>query len=324
MIESIGIIGGGAWGTALALDRRPRRPHRRACGPATATPSPPSTSATRTRATCPASASTTSPATDIAVGGAARRRRRPRRSRPGGPRRRRRRRALYPRRHAAGRRRQGAGARTPTGACRRWSPRSRRRRVPAVLSGPSFAADVARGLPTAVTIAAADEALALALCHALAGPTFRPYAETDMVGVEIGGAVKNVLAIAAGIVAGRELGASALAALIARGFAELRRLGEAHRRPARHADGPLRPRRPGAHLLRPAVAQLLLWPAISAAAATPTRPTRWPRASPPPPSPATSPAATASRRRSSMPSRQSSSDALTVDEAIDGADDAGR
>ncbi len=97
---------------------------------------------------------------------------------------------------------------------------------PAVLSGPSFAADVARGLPTAVTIAAADEALALTLCHALAGPGFRPYAETDVTGVEIGGAVKNVLAIAAGIVAGRDLGASALAALTARAFAELRRLGE--------------------------------------------------------------------------------------------------
>jgi len=97
----------------------------------------------------------------------------------------------------------------------------------AILSGPSFAADVARGLPTAVTIAAADEALALALCRALAGPAFRPYAETDLVGVEIGGAVKNVLAIAAGIVSGRGLGASALAALIARSFAELRRLGEA-------------------------------------------------------------------------------------------------
>ena len=99
--------------------------------------------------------------------------------------------------------------------------------IPAVLSGPSFAADVARGLPTAVTVAAEDEALALSLCRALASASFRPYAETDMVGVEIGGAVKNVLAIAAGIVAGRELGASALAALTARAFAELRRLGEA-------------------------------------------------------------------------------------------------
>jgi glycerol-3-phosphate dehydrogenase (NAD(P)+) len=99
--------------------------------------------------------------------------------------------------------------------------------VPAILSGPSFAADVARGLPTAVTIAAADLPRALDLCRALGHAAFRPYAETDMVGVEIGGAVKNVLAIAAGIVAGRKLGASALAALIARSFAELRRLGEA-------------------------------------------------------------------------------------------------
>jgi glycerol-3-phosphate dehydrogenase (NAD(P)+) len=99
--------------------------------------------------------------------------------------------------------------------------------VPAVLSGPSFAIDVARGSPTAVTIAAADADLALALCHALGGPTFRPYAETDVIGVEIGGAVKNVLAIAAGIVSGRQLGASSLAALVARGFAELRRLAEA-------------------------------------------------------------------------------------------------
>jgi glycerol-3-phosphate dehydrogenase (NAD(P)+) len=99
--------------------------------------------------------------------------------------------------------------------------------IPALLSGPSFAADVARGLPTAVTIATADPSLALALCHALAGPTFRPYAGTDIVGVEIGGAVKNVMAIAAGIVAGRGLGASAQAALVARAFAELRRLGEA-------------------------------------------------------------------------------------------------
>jgi len=98
---------------------------------------------------------------------------------------------------------------------------------PAVLSGPSFAVDVARGLPTAVTVAAEDEQLALDLCHAFRHAAFRPYAETDIVGVEIGGAVKNVLAIAAGIVAGRQLGASALAALVARGFAEIRRLGAA-------------------------------------------------------------------------------------------------
>lgn len=97
-----------------------------------------------------------------------------------------------------------------------------------VLSGPSFALDVARGLPTAVTIAAQDEELALTLCRAFGSASFRPYAETDVVGVEIGGAVKNVLAIAAGVVAGAGLGASAQAALTARGFAELRRFGAAH------------------------------------------------------------------------------------------------
>ena len=99
--------------------------------------------------------------------------------------------------------------------------------VPAILSGPSFAADVARRLPTAVTIAAAEEATALDLCTALGHATFRPYAETDLTGVEIGGALKNVFAIAAGIVVGRQLGASALAALIARSFAELSRFSEA-------------------------------------------------------------------------------------------------
>jgi len=99
--------------------------------------------------------------------------------------------------------------------------------APAVLSGPSFAADVAAGLPTAVTVAAAEAPLAMALCHALGSASFRPYAETDMIGVEVGGAFKNVLAIAVGIVAGRGLGASAAAALTARGFAELRRIGAA-------------------------------------------------------------------------------------------------
>jgi glycerol-3-phosphate dehydrogenase (NAD(P)+) len=99
--------------------------------------------------------------------------------------------------------------------------------VPAILSGPSFAEDVARGLPTAVTLAAKDEALARALVHALGSPTFRPYHTTDVRGVEIGGAAKNVLAIAAGIVMGRRLGASAQAALTTRGFSELVRLGRA-------------------------------------------------------------------------------------------------
>jgi glycerol-3-phosphate dehydrogenase (NAD(P)+) len=99
---------------------------------------------------------------------------------------------------------------------------------PAVLSGPSFAADVARGLPTAVTLAAANESLALALAEALRSPTFRIYHSTDIRGVEIGGAAKNVLAIAAGIVVGRKLGPSAQAALMTRGFGELVRFGRAY------------------------------------------------------------------------------------------------
>jgi glycerol-3-phosphate dehydrogenase (NAD(P)+) len=96
---------------------------------------------------------------------------------------------------------------------------------PAILSGPSFAEDVARGLPTAVTLAAKDDALAAALVQALGSATFRPYHTTDVRGVEIGGAAKNVLAIAAGIVVGRKFGASAQAALTTRGFSELVRLG---------------------------------------------------------------------------------------------------
>jgi glycerol-3-phosphate dehydrogenase (NAD(P)+) len=97
----------------------------------------------------------------------------------------------------------------------------------AILSGPGFAADVARGMPTAVTLAADDEALARELVQALGSATFRPYHTTDVRGVEIGGAAKNVLAIAAGIAVGKNLGASAQAALTTRGFSELARLGRA-------------------------------------------------------------------------------------------------
>jgi glycerol-3-phosphate dehydrogenase (NAD(P)+) len=100
--------------------------------------------------------------------------------------------------------------------------------VAGILSGPSFAADVARGLPTAVTLACGDDRLAMELAHAVGSATFRPYHSTDVRGVEIGGAAKNVLAIAAGVVAGRGLGASALAALTTRGFAELVRFGRAY------------------------------------------------------------------------------------------------
>ncbi|MDQ6702035.1 MAG: NAD(P)-dependent glycerol-3-phosphate dehydrogenase [Pseudomonadota bacterium] len=99
---------------------------------------------------------------------------------------------------------------------------------PAILSGPSFAADVAQGLPTAVTLAAHDGEFAAKLAGMLVAPSFRLYSSSDVRGVEIGGAAKNVLAIASGIAAGRGLGASAGAALIARGFAELSRFGQAH------------------------------------------------------------------------------------------------
>jgi glycerol-3-phosphate dehydrogenase (NAD(P)+) len=100
--------------------------------------------------------------------------------------------------------------------------------TPAILSGPSFAADVSRGLPTALSLATADAELARRLAEALSSPTFRIYHGTDVRGVEIGGAAKNVLAIAAGISIGLGLGESARAAIVARGFAELHRFGLAH------------------------------------------------------------------------------------------------
>ena len=99
--------------------------------------------------------------------------------------------------------------------------------TPAILSGPSFAADVARGLPTAVTLAAQRRRRRRRAGAGARLGTFRPYHSTDVRGVEIGGAAKNVLAIAAGIVTGRGLGASAPAALTTRGFAELVRFGKA-------------------------------------------------------------------------------------------------
>lgn len=96
---------------------------------------------------------------------------------------------------------------------------------PAVLSGPGFAKDVARGLPTATTIASPDGALAQRIVATIGLPTFRPYVADDLVGAEIGGSVKNVIAIACGVAEGRKLGDGARAALITRGFAELTRLG---------------------------------------------------------------------------------------------------
>ncbi len=97
----------------------------------------------------------------------------------------------------------------------------------AVISGPTFADEVARGLPTAVTVAADDPAVARRFAAALARPAFRPYVTGDVIGVEIGGALKNVIAIAAGIVTGRGLGENARAALITRAVAEMARYGRA-------------------------------------------------------------------------------------------------
>lgn len=94
-----------------------------------------------------------------------------------------------------------------------------------VLSGPTFAAEVARGLPTAITLACADRALAERIIASIGQPGFRPYWSPDVIGAEVGGAVKNVLAIACGIVEGQGLGENARAALITRGFAELLRFG---------------------------------------------------------------------------------------------------
>ena len=100
--------------------------------------------------------------------------------------------------------------------------------TPAILSGPSFASDVAKGLPTAVTLAAENKTLGKELANALSHKALRPYWSDDLIGVQIGGAIKNVLAIAAGIVMGQNLGASAHASLISRGFAELSRFGESY------------------------------------------------------------------------------------------------
>jgi glycerol-3-phosphate dehydrogenase (NAD(P)+) len=98
----------------------------------------------------------------------------------------------------------------------------------AVLSGPTFAHEVAAGLPTAVTLAAEDQALAEVLRERISRPTFRVYLSDDVAGAEIGGAVKNVLAIACGVVDGKVLGQNARASLIARGFAEMTRFGLAN------------------------------------------------------------------------------------------------
>lgn len=95
----------------------------------------------------------------------------------------------------------------------------------AVLSGPTFAHEVAAGKPTAITLATSNQALGASLMRLIAAPHFRPYWSDDVIGAEIGGAVKNVLAIGCGVVDGAGLGLNARAALIARGFAEMQRYG---------------------------------------------------------------------------------------------------
>jgi glycerol-3-phosphate dehydrogenase (NAD(P)+) len=126
----------------------------------------------------------------------------------------------------------------------------------AVLSGPTFAQEVAEGLPTAITLACADEALGAEIADRLARPGFRPYLSTDVIGAEIGGAVKNVLAIACGVVEGAGLGQNARAALISRGFAEMTRFGLA-RRAARDAGRAFGAWRSGAHLFLDELTQFL-------------------------------------------------------------------
>lgn len=113
-----------------------------------------------------------------------------------------------------------ASGRGPTALIRDLCPAA----TPAILTGPSFADDIARGLPTALTLACRDEAAGEMLQAALSVPTLRLYRTTDTVGAELGGALKNVIAIAAGVAIGAGLGDSARAALVTRGFAEMTRL----------------------------------------------------------------------------------------------------
>ena len=120
--------------------------------------------------------------------------------------------------------------------------------APSCFRGRALRAEVARGLPTAVLAASAEETAAAAVQEHFRGPALRLYATDDVPGVEIGGALKNVIAIAAGVVEGLNLGHNALAALITRGLAEISRAGLRRRWAARNARGSQRSRRPGAHL----------------------------------------------------------------------------
>ena len=125
----------------------------------------------------------------------------------------------------------------------------------AVLSGPTFAREVGAGLPTAMTVASPDPGFASALATSLSSSNFRAYTSTDIIGVEVGGAVKNVLALGAGLSDGLGFGANTRIALITRGLVEMTRLGVALGAQPRDLHGPRRARRPGADLHRRPVAQ---------------------------------------------------------------------
>ena len=131
-----------------------------------------------------------------------------------------------------------------------------------VLSGPSFAQEVGAGSPTAITIASCDPAIATRVQEEFSSPTLRLYTNEDVVGVELGGALKNVIAIAAGATYGLELGHNSVAALITRGIAEITRLAVACGGRRETLAGPVRPGRSGTHLYRSIVAQSPCWPGV--------------------------------------------------------------
>ena len=172
----------------------------------------------------------------------------------------------------------------------------------AVLSGPTFAREVGAGLPTAMTVASRDADFAKELALRLSGPEFRAYTQSDIIGVEVGGAVKNVIAIGSGIADGMGFGANTRVALITRGLAEMTALGAEARRAARDLHGSRGARRSRAHLHRRSIAQPPLRagarPRPVARRRLSGRSIKWSRASPPPPPCAKSPSASESTCRS--------------------------
>ena len=224
-IERIGIVGGGAWGTAAGAGRAPRRPARDAVGARGRGRGRNQRASTATRRSCLALRSIPqSKPSRLGIAGAMRR------GADGDA-------GAGGARHRRSNWRQVLPHETPIIVCAKGIESQKRpadersggagfaRPHLAMLSGPTFAEEVARGLPTAITLACSDATRGQELAQALATPTFRPYWSDDVTGTALGGAVKNVLAIACGIVEGRELGSNARAALLTRGFAEMMRLG---------------------------------------------------------------------------------------------------